>query len=127
MHSSAVCIHFAMCGIDIYLIIQVNGQVPDEELKTKPDHDNNLKVVEHLPGLVLVLLDGGEDGESEAHEDEAEDEGVIAESHLAAGPLQEVVDHRLGLLNPRISSARLEPDGLAQETCPLLAVSTSDH
>ena len=92
------------CGIDIYLIIQVNGQAPDEELKTKPDHDNNLKVVEHLPSLVLVLLDGGEDGEGEAHEDEAEDQRVIAERYLPAGSLQEVVDHRLGLLDPRIAS-----------------------
>ena len=104
MHPSAVCIHFAMCGIDIYLIIQVNGQAPDEELKTKPDHDNNLKVVEHLPSLVLVLLDGGEDGEGEAHEDEAEDKRVIAERYLPAGSLQEVVDHRLGFLDPRIAS-----------------------
>ena len=112
------------CGIDIYLIIQVNGQAPDEELKTKPDHDNNLKVVEHLPGLVLVLLDGGEDGEGETHEDEAEDESVIAESHLTAGSLQEVIDDGLGLLDPRVPPARLEPDWLAQQTGPLLVVSS---
>ena len=70
-----------------------------------------------------MLLDGGEDGEGEAHEDEAEDEGVIAEGHLATGPLQEVVDHGLGLLDPGVPSGGLEPDGLAQQTGPLLTVS----
>ena len=105
----------------------MTGWIPDEKLYTEPDDDDNLQVVEHLPGLVLVLLDGGEDREGEAHEDEAEDEGVVAESHLAAGSLQEVVDHRLGLLDPGISPAGFKPDRFAQETCPLLAVSTIDH
>ena len=106
---------------------QVTGWIPDEELYTEPDDDDNLQVVEHLPRLVLVLLDGGEDGEGEAHEDEAEDEGVIAEGQLAAGSLQEVVNHGLGLLYPRIPPAGFKPDWFAQETCPLLAVSIIDH
>ena len=105
----------------------MTGWIPDEKLYTEPDDDDNLQVVEHLPGLVLVLLDGGEDGEGEAHEDEAEDEGVIAEGQLAARSLQEVVDHGLGLLDPRIPPAGFKPDRFAQETCPLLAVSTIDH
>ena len=102
----------------------MTGRIPDKELHPKPDDDDNLQVVEHLPGLVLVLLDGGEDGEGETHEDEAEDESVIAESHLAAGSFQEVIDDGLGLLDPRVSPARLEPDWLAQQTGPLLAVSS---
>ena len=108
----------------IILPSKVTGRIPDKKLNTKPDNDDNLQVVEHLPGLVLVLLDGGEDGEGETHEDEAEDESVIAESHLAAGSLQEVINHGLSLLDPRVPPARLEPDWLAQQTGPLLVVSS---
>ena len=56
---------------------------------------DNLEVEENLPRHLLVLLQGGEDGEGEAEEDHEEDAPVVQERQLPAGPFQKVV--RLGL------------------------------
>ena len=48
---------------------------------------------------------------------------MVAEGSLAAGPLQEVVHEGLRLLDPGVAARRLEPDWLAEQAGPLLAVS----
>ena len=70
-----------------------------------------------------MLLDGSKHGQGQAHEDEAEDDGVVAESSLATGSLQKVVDDCLSFLNSGISSGSFEFDWFAQETGSLLIVS----
>ena len=47
---------------ELYVISQIWRSIkifPDKELDPKPDHDDDLQVVEHLPSLLLMLLDGG--------------------------------------------------------------------
>ena len=48
---------------------------------------------------------------------------MVAEGSLAAWPLQEVVHEGLGFLDPGVAARRLEPDWLAEQAGPLLAVS----
>ena len=62
--------------------VYVQGAFPNEEFYPEPDDDDDLEIVEHLARLLLVLLDRGEDGEGETHEDEAEDDGVVTQRHL---------------------------------------------
>lgn len=63
------------------------GPQPDTKLDTKPDDDDDLQVVKHHPRLLLVLLYRGKHGERQAHEDEAEDEGVVAHGCLQSNNL----------------------------------------
>ena len=77
--------------------------LPDKEFNPEPHHYHNFQIVQHFPRLLLVLLDGGKDGEGQAHEDKAEDHRMIAHGHLAAGSLKEIVDDCLSLLDPGIT------------------------
>ena len=96
---------------------------PYKKLYPKPDDDDNLQIVEHQPGLLLVLLDGSEHGQRQAHEDEAEDDGVVAEGCLATGSLKEVIDQGLSLLDSGISSGCFKLDWFPKETCTLMVMS----
>lgn len=52
----------------MHIIINLS---PDKELDPEPGHDKDLEVVQDVFGLVLVVvvLDGGEDGQAEADKD----------------------------------------------------------
>ena len=99
---------------------------PYKKFNSKPDDYDHLQVVEHLPGLLLVLLNGGKHRQGQAHEHEAEHHGVVAERQLAAGSLKEIIHNSLGLLDPRVSAGCFESDWFAKKTGSLLIVSEDE-
>ena len=67
------------------------------KLDAKPGHSQNFQIKQHLSRLLLVPINGGEDGQGQTKKDKTEDKDVVGDLATTAGPLQEVVDFGLDL------------------------------